>query len=92
MLKSLPGKSFELECTDDVDKTVSTLKWTKTADKQLHKLNHDCNMTGGLQSVLVLAIGARDMLCRNIDTKKGLVNGSLGKVTAITKQFCNCTI
>ena len=27
------------------------------------------------------------MLRRNIDTKKGLVNGSLGTVTAITKQF-----
>ena len=52
MLKSLP---FELECTDDVDETISKLKWTKTADKQLQKLNRDCNMTGGLLSVLVLA-------------------------------------
>ena len=29
MLKSLPGKLFELECTDDVDETISKLKWTK---------------------------------------------------------------
>ena len=27
------------------------------------------------------------MLCRNIDTKKGLVNGSIGTVTAITSQY-----
>ena len=41
-------------------------------------------MTGGL---LVLAIRACVMLRRNIDTKLGLVNGSLGTVTAVTKQF-----
>ena len=41
-------------------------------------------MTAGLESKLVLAVGARVMLQRNIDTKNGLVNGSIGSITAIT--------
>ena len=86
MLKSLPGKVCDLVCTDEVDETTSKLKWTKKANKQLQKLNDDCNMTGGLQAVLSLAVGARVMLRRNIDTKNGLVNGCLGTVTAITSQ------
>ena len=53
------------------------LKWTKTADKQLQKLNRDCNMTGGLLSVLVLAIGARVMLRRKLTQNLGLSMGLL---------------
>jgi len=41
-------------------------------------------LTAGLEAKLVLAVGARVMLRRNIDTKNGLVNGSIGTVTAIT--------
>ena len=49
-------------------------------------MNEDCNLTGGLQAKLVLAYGARVMLCRNIDTKAGLVNGAIGTVMKITKS------
>ena len=63
----------------------------KTADK-LAKLNDDCNMTAGLEAKLLLAVGARVMLRRNIDTIAGLVNGAIGTVVSvqpnhITVQF-----
>jgi len=37
----------------------------------LKKLNKDCNLTAGLEAELVIAVGARVMLRRNIDTKRG---------------------
>ena len=43
-------------------------------------------MTAGLEAELTIAVGARVMLRRNINTKHGLVNGSIGTVIAITSQ------
>ena len=48
--------------------------------------NKDCNLTAGLEAKLTLAVGARVMLRRNIETKNGLVNGSIGSVTAMTSN------
>ena len=73
----------ELKCTDEVDQTVTTRKWTKKAAEQLEKLNNDCNMT----AKLILAVGARVILRRNIDTKAGLVDGALGTVPSITFEY-----
>ena len=70
-------------CTDEVDKTCNPRKWNhKTADK-LAKLNKDCNMTAGLEAKLLLAVGAQVILCCNIDTNAGLVNGAIGTVVFI---------
>ena len=41
----------------------------------MQKLNSDCNLTAGLEAVLRVAVGARVMLRRNIDTSQGLVKG-----------------
>ena len=84
MLSQITSEIHELLCTDEIDKTVTTRKWNKKAADQLERLNHDCNMTAGLQAKLRLAVGARVMLRRNIDTKSGLVNGAMGTIFAIT--------
>ena len=84
MLSKLPNAPVELSCTDIVDETVGKYKWTKKAATALDKLNKDCNLTAGLEAVLCIAVGARVMLWRNIDTANGLVNGALGTVLAIT--------
>ena len=73
-------------CIDEIDETSSSHKWSKKAQKQLEKLNNDSNLTAGLEAELILAVGARVMLRRNIDTKRGLVNGAIGTVTFISSQ------
>ena len=73
MLNYLTSKIHELVCTDEVDETISIRKWNKKASEQLEKLNSDCNKTAGLEAKLSLAVGARVMLRRNLDTKSGLV-------------------
>ena len=72
--------------TDEIDETAGNRKMTKKVIEHLDKLNTDCNMTAGLEAKLSLAVGARVMLRRNIDTKAGLVNGAIGTVMSVAAQ------
>ena len=73
-------------CVDVIDETSSSRKWCKKAQKELDKLNKDSNLTAGLEAELTLAVGARVMLRRNVDTKQSLVNGATGTVSSISSQ------
>eukprot|EP00731_Ephydatia_muelleri_P023421 Em0015g1004a len=83
MLANLRVGIVEVPCIDETDETTGPVKWTKRAAPALQKLNLDCNLTAGLEAVLKLAVGARVMLRRNINTMEGLVNGALGTVKSI---------
>ena len=83
----LTSEMHEIPCIDKVDETMSTTKWTKNGVKRLQKLKSNCSLTAGLVATLSIAVGARVMLRRNIDTKIGLVNGSLGSVQAINCDY-----
>ena len=84
MLTKLDAEIKDIPCIDEVNETVSGIfKWSKKATEEMKRLNSDCNLTAGLEAVLQVAVGARVMLCRNIDTSKGLVNGAIGTVISI---------
>ena len=55
--------------------------------QELEKLNNDSNLTAGLEAVLTLSVRACVMLRRNMDTKQGLVNGTIGTVTSSSQKL-----
>ena len=86
MVEKLNTKEQEIPCVDEIDETSSTRKWNKKATEHLQKLNQDCNMTAGLEAKLTLAVGARVMLRRNLDTAACLINGALGTVEKFSRH------
>ena len=88
MLNRLDAEIKDIPCIDEVNETTSgTFKWSKKAKEEMKRLNGDCNLTAGLEAVLQVAVGAHVMLCRNIDTSKGLVNGAVGTVILIRAHY-----
>ena len=86
MLTKTASPTCELYRTGEIDETAGARKMTKKVVEHLEKLNTDCNMTAGLEAKLCLAVGARIMLLRNLDTKASLVNGAIGTVLSIASN------
>ena len=68
---------------DEIDCKVKSI--SKNAEEAVKKLDRldDARYTGGLEKVLVLVIGARVMLCKNLDVTNRLVNGSMGTLVEV---------
>jgi len=72
-MKCLPNsllKCMNYSALMKLTRLSDTLKWDKKAAELLEKLNHDCNMTAGLEAKLSLAVGTTVMLRRNVDTDR----------------------
>ena len=83
VMKRLDRKTIEINALDEIDcKIKSISKNAEEAVKQLDRLD-EARHTGGLEKVLVLAIGARVMLHKNLDVTNKLVNGSMGTLVGV---------
>ena len=74
MLDSLPGDCVTLKSTD-VDFTGAQLNYA-----QLRALD---SMRGAPPAALILKVGARVVVTRNLDVTQGIVNGTIGNVENI---------
>ena len=61
----------------------------QTRHIDLSQLSNKRSETGGLHSVLKIAIGARLMLTANVDVSDGLVNGAMGTVVKVVTNDSN---
>ncbi|XP_065579577.1 uncharacterized protein LOC136039617 [Artemia franciscana] len=80
LLKETSSKHVTLTAIDCLSSVVRNKRIEEEAAKSVSSFADDCKRTAGALTTLVLSIGARVMLQRNIAVDKGLVNGSMGYV------------
>ena len=79
-LNELTTEKVIIDATDDKYDSTGAIDVSKL------RISKSRTETGGLETTLHIAIGARVMMTVNIDTTDGLVNGVMGKVMAFKKN------
>ena len=80
MLKELPGEEIHLSSIDSVDCPVHL---RNKVSKKLNQYSEDSSLTAGLEKLIIIKIGCKIILRRNIDISLGLVNGAIGTITSV---------
>jgi len=76
---------FMLDALETTKVTIIAVD-KKPAALAKYDVNTDSRFTGGLASVLRMAVEAKVMLIRNIDVMDGLVNGAQGTIVGMTQS------
>ncbi|EZA54484.1 ATP-dependent DNA helicase PIF1 [Ooceraea biroi] len=87
MLHRIASDEIELVAQDITDCHISYLK--KKVSKILNKDDEDSSRTAGLARIIIVKLGARIMIRRNIDVTLGLVNGTIGTITSFIRNNNN---
>lgn len=89
MLKLIPEPELTILAKDEID---CPRYLHKRAMDSITKYDDDSSMTAGLERQLIVKIGARVMLRRNIDISLGLVNGSIGTIQQVLWDIDNRSV
>ncbi|KAI5725764.1 hypothetical protein M8J77_019875 [Diaphorina citri] len=89
MINSIEEPVIHIDAVDTID---CPLYLTKRAEECLHKYDDESSMTAGLDRRIVIKVGARIMLRRNIDLTLGLVSGAIGTVPKVIFDIDNCSL
>lgn len=84
MLSKIKSEVIQLIAHDTAD-CPPYLK--QKVQKMLNMADEDCSRTAGLAKLITVKLGAKIMIRRNIDVTLGLVNGTIGRITSVSRAI-----